>query len=125
MEPHEIPQHCTCLVEGTIPIVFAHAILLQEVILEHSCNLERNFVILSKGTFPDKLYNFREVLFLLKNFFRLRSQFDETWFGVFVVWFQNFGILGVGKGPVDRREMFALGEFLVKTPEDLHNSESG
>ena len=37
--------------------------------------------------------------------------------------FEDFGIFGVGLVPVDRRKVFTLGKFLVKTPKDLYDTK--
>ena len=42
-----------------------------------SINLQRDFVALGQGTFANKLDNFGEILFLLKDFLALRSVCTE------------------------------------------------
>lgn len=113
VEPDKISQHCTCLIEWAVSVVFAHTVLLQEVILQHSSYFQRDLVIFSEGALPNELDDFREIFLLLEYFLCLHPQFHKARLGAFVIWLQNFGILGVRKRPIHRREMFPLCEFLV------------
>jgi hypothetical protein len=45
VEADETFEHAAGLVKRTVAVVLAHAILLQEVVLEHAGNLERDLVI--------------------------------------------------------------------------------
>lgn len=125
MEPDEVPQHRARLVERTVTIILAHPVLLQKVVLQHPRHLQRDLVVLAQRALPHQLHDLGKIVLLLQNLLRLRAQVDEAGFGGLVVWLENFGVLGVGDVPVDGGEMFPLGEFLVETPEDLHDTERG
>ena len=55
----------------------------------------------------------------------LGSKSGEFWVVFIVKLIERAHVLAVADEPVDRREMFALGELFVKTPEHLNNSKSG
>src|SRR2546421_13129129 len=78
-----------------------------------------------KSYLANKLYNFGQIFFFLKNFFCFISQGDKIRFHIFVIGFQYFKIFGETERPVYRREMFALSELLVQTPEHLDNTKCG
>ena len=123
MESHKISQHSTGLVEGTITIIFTHAILLEEIVFEHPGNFKCNLVILAQCTLSNQLYNFGQILFLLKDLLRLCSELDESGFFALIVRFKDFSVFGVRYTPVNGWEVFALRELLVETPEDLDDTE--
>lgn len=70
VERHEILQHSGCLVEWTEAIILAHAVLLQEVILEHPRDLQCDLVRLSQCTLTNKLHDLSEILLLLQDLLR-------------------------------------------------------
>ena len=102
------------LVESAISVVLAHAILLQEVVLVHARDLKRNLVILADGVFAYKLKDLREVLFFLKKFLGLCTQFDKTWLCGIVIRLENLNISGVREVPVDGRKVLSVDELLIE-----------
>lgn len=124
MEANKVSQHRARLIERTVAIVLAHPVLLQEVVFEHPRNFQRDLVIFSESALSDKLYNLSEIFFFLEDFLGLCPELDETRLGGFVIGFENFGVFRIRERPVDGREMFALGEFLVQTPENLYDTKS-
>lgn len=59
MVPNKISQHRTCLVERTIAVILAHAVLLQEVVLQHASYFKCNLVVFAKCALSDELNDFR------------------------------------------------------------------
>lgn len=123
VERNIIPQHCMCLVERAVAIILAHTVLLQEIFLEHSCNLESDLVVLAKCALANELNDLRKVFFLLKDFFCTHAELHETWCVALVMGFEHFGVLRVRQTPINRWKMFTLCQFLIKAPEDLDDSE--
>ena len=122
MERNEVPEHRTGFVKWAVPVVLAHAILLQEIVLQHTGDLQGDLIVFAQCTLPDELDNLCKIVLLLEDLLRACPEFDETRFRGVVMRTQHLEILGVGQVPVDRREMFPLSEFLVETPEDLHDA---
>ena len=124
VELHKVAQHGTRLVERAEAIVLADTVLLQEVVLEHARDLERDLVVLAERTLADKLHDLRKIVLLLQDLLRLGAQLDEAGFGSLVMRLEHLSVLGVRDVPVDRREVFALRKLLVQSPEDLYDAES-
>ena len=95
VERDEILEHRARLVKGAEAIVLAHAVLLQEVVLEHARDLERDLVVLAQRRLADELHDLGEVLLLLQNLFRLRAQLDEARLRRLVVLLKYLRVLGV------------------------------
>ena len=124
VECDEVAEHRARLVEGAESVVLGHTVLLQEVVLEHACDLKRDLVILAEGALPDKLHDLSKVLLLLQDLLSLRPQLNEARLRSLVMLLEDLGVLRVGEGPVDGREVLALSELLVQAPEDLHDTQS-
>lgn len=122
---NEVSKHGAGLVEGAVPVVLGHTVLLKEVILQHTGDLERDLLVLAQSALSDKLHDFGKILLLLQNLLGLRTELNETRLCGLVVGIEDFGVLGIREGPVDGREVLPLGELLVQTPEDLHDTECG
>lgn len=125
VERDEVAQHRARLVERAEAIVLAHAVLLQEVVLEHARNLERDLVVLAKRALADELHDLREVLLLLQDLLRLRAQLDEPGLCRLVVRLEHLRVFRVRERPVDGGEVLPLRELLVETPEHLDDTERG
>lgn len=55
----------------------------------------------------------------------LGSERHKLWVVLLVVVVEGPHVLGVADEPVDGWEVLALCQFLVQTPEHLHNAQSG
>lgn len=62
---YEVLQHRRCLVEGTESIIFAHSILLQEIVLQESSDVKSDLIALSQCRFADQLDNFGQIILFL------------------------------------------------------------
>jgi len=80
MERDEVPKHSTSLVKRAVPVVLAHTVLLQEIVLQHPGDLQGDLVVFAQCTLPDKLYNLCEIVLLLKDLLRACPEFDKTRF---------------------------------------------
>lgn len=125
MIPHKALQHPARLIERAIPVILANSVLLQEVVLQHPRHLQRDLVWLPKSGLSDELHDLGEVLLLLEDLFGLGAEVDEAGLVLVVVGLEDLGVFGVGDGPVDGGEMFALGELFIEAPEDLNDVERG
>lgn len=124
MERHKVLQHRARLVERTITIVLAHSVLLQEVIFEHSGDLQRDLVSLAQRALSDQLHNFGQIIFLLQDLLGLVAVGYEPRVSRLVVGFKDLDVFRVRYVPVDGREVLPLRELLVQSPEDLDNTKS-
>merc|ERR1739848_261986 len=68
-------------------------------------------MVLRKRILADQLHNLLQIVFLLEDLLHLRLQ--------------DADVLGEGDVPIHRWEVFPLREFLVETPEDLHDAQRG
>ena len=93
MEHNKVSKHRTCLVKRAVPVILAHAILLQEIVLQHTGDLQGDLVVFSQCTLPDKLDNLCEIILFLEDLLRASPEFDKTRFCGVVVRAQNFEIL--------------------------------
>jgi hypothetical protein len=84
---HKIAQHGARLVKRTEPVVFAHTILLQEVIVEYACQVPASPRFL-RGYSSYELNDFREILFL-QNLFGAASVIDKGRSAVDIIWLGN------------------------------------
>ena len=82
-------------------------------------------MLLSEGVFTDQLHDFGKFFFFLKDLLNLNLELHEIRIIFVEIVFKHSVVVGVRDVPVDRGEMLSLGKFLIKTPEDLHDSEGG
>jgi hypothetical protein len=74
MERDKVSQHRTGLVKRAVPVVLAHTILLQEVVLQHAGDLQGDLVVFAQRALPDELDNLCEIVLLLRiSFVRVLS----------------------------------------------------
>lgn len=95
VERHKVSQHCAGLVEGAEPIVFAHTVLLQEVILQHAGNFQCDLVALSQCALSDELHDLSKIVLLLQNLLRACSKLNEAWLRRLVMRLKDLGVLGI------------------------------
>lgn len=81
--------------------------------------LKGDLVGFVQGILADELYDLSEILFKLKNTDNLLAKRKEVRIGLLIVGLKGAQILGEGVEPVQRGEVLALSELLVKTPENL------
>lgn len=80
MECDKVPKHPTGLVKRAVPVVLAHTVLLQEIVLQHPGDLQGDLVVFAQRTLSDKLDNLCKIVLLLEDLLRACPEFDETWF---------------------------------------------
>lgn len=80
MEYDKVPEHRTGLVKWAVPVVLAHTVLLQKIVLQHPGDLQSDLIVFAQCTLPDKLDNLRKIVLLLEDLLRARPKLDETWF---------------------------------------------
>jgi hypothetical protein len=95
VELDEVPEHSARLVERAEAVIFSRAVLLEEVVLEHARDLERDLVVLAKRRLADELDDLGKVLLLLQDLLCLRPQVDEPWLSGLIVRLEYLGVLGV------------------------------
>jgi len=76
-------------------------------------------LILGQSVSTNELHNFVKLSFFLENVSESSSETIIFWVNRIEIGFQGSFVIGVGNGPVYSGEMLSLGEFFVKTPENL------
>ena len=118
-------KHTNGLEKGAGVVVLGESVLREEILTDELGNLHDDLLILGKGLLTDELDNLGEVVLLLEDGTALVTEVGVTGVHVVEEGLKNVHVLGVGNEPVDGREMLTLGKLLVKTPEHLHNGQSG
>merc|ERR1712099_57517 len=125
VEANDDLHHPNCLCQWAQHIVVGEAILLQEVFADDLGDLESALLILGERILTDELYDLLQIIFLLQDFLHLLLQHAVFSIVLFEVRLQDADVLGEGDVPIDGREVLALCELLVQTPENLHDAQCG
>ena len=67
VEEHNVADHPARLVERAVAVVRRVTVLLQEVVLDHLRNLERQLVRLGQRVLADQLHNLRQIVLQLQH----------------------------------------------------------
>lgn len=86
--------------------------------------LKSGLLVLTKGVLTDKLHDFNQIIFFLKDVLESTLVSHEVWVSSVVVLGKGSIVVGERDVPVDGWEMLSLGELLVQTPEDLYDIKS-
>lgn len=123
VEAHHTLHHPVSFPHGAELVVVRVSVLLQEVLLDQCGDVQSDLVRVAKRRLTDQLHDLVQI-------FRSRKQLLDTAGkpGVFrvvflVVLLERGGVFTVRLTGVDGREMLALSQFLVQTPEDLHDTQ--
>lgn len=103
-------------------IVITVPILLQEVVLEKTCNIKRNLVWVAKRGFAHKLHDLIQVLGIRKKLPDTVSEAGELGMIFLVVFVKYVGIFTVRLRGIYGREMLSLGKLFIETPEHCNGS---
>mmetsp|Transcript_12586 Transcript_12586/g.39639 ORF Transcript_12586/g.39639 Transcript_12586/m.39639 type:complete len:601 (+) Transcript_12586:190-1992(+) len=125
VEEDDVLHHADRLVERAHLVVGREAVLREVVVLDDLCNLEHELVRLGERVLADELHNLGQVVLVLQDLLHARAHRDELGVRLDVEGLERAVVLGVGDEPVERREVLALRQLLVKAPEDLHDAERG
>lgn len=79
------------LVEGAVPIVLGDAILLKEVLLDESRDIESDLVSLSERTLADELNDLGEFVLFLQDLLGRVAVVKEVGLGALVVGLEDAG----------------------------------
>jgi len=85
VERNKVSKHRTGLVKRAVSVILAHAVLLQEIVLQHTGDFQGDLVGFAQCALPDKLDYLCEIVLLLEDLLRARPEFDKTWFRGVVV----------------------------------------
>lgn len=125
VETHHQLHHPLGLPDRAELVVVRVAVLLEEVLLEQSCHVQGDLVRVTQRALADQLHDLVEFFAIGQQLLDAVAQPWEVGIGLFVILVQDGGVLGVRKRRVDGGEVLPLGELLVETPEDLHDTEGG
>mmetsp|Transcript_31231 Transcript_31231/g.92730 ORF Transcript_31231/g.92730 Transcript_31231/m.92730 type:complete len:665 (-) Transcript_31231:90-2084(-) len=116
-------HHADRLRQRAHEVVVREAVLLQEVLADDLRDLKGALLVLGQRVLADQLHDLLEVVLLLQDLLHLLLQHAVLGVVPLEVGLQDADVLGEGDVPVHGREVLALGELLVKAPEDLHNGQ--
>jgi hypothetical protein len=125
VEVHDGSHHTDGLWKWAVLVIWGERVLLQEFLFDDLSNSEDDLLILRKGVLSDQLNDFGQIFFVLQDLLDGSLHLDEVWVVVGIEAFKGLIVLGIGDVPVERWEMLSLGEFLIQSPEDLHDIQSG
>lgn len=100
------------------------SILLQEFFLDDFSNIKSEFLIFWQWVLTDQLNDFVELDFFVQDFLDGLSQEWEFLVKLVEIRVELSFVVWGWDGPIDWWEMLLLGEFLIKTPEDLYDGQS-
>lgn len=116
-------HHAESLVHGAVIVFLGEGVLLQELFLDNKSSFHDSLLILREGVLTNKLHNFSQLVFLLQNLLDRFSEWHEFFVVLVVVLAEHSVVVGEGNVPVNRWEMLLLSEFLIQTPENLHDGK--
>mmetsp|Transcript_30388 Transcript_30388/g.116485 ORF Transcript_30388/g.116485 Transcript_30388/m.116485 type:complete len:202 (+) Transcript_30388:144-749(+) len=123
IEIDKIAKHQIALVERTISIVRSKRVLCKEVFTDHLRDFKCDLIAFRKRVLSDKLDNLHKRIFRLQDLAGLLLVPSEPRILLLVESFKHLGVVRVRVEPIDGGKMLALCEFLVQSPEHLHDTE--
>lgn len=116
-------HHTDCFRHRAELIIWGLSVLLQEIFLDYLCELQYNLLLFWQRVFSYQLDEFLQLGFLLQNLSYDLSGLHLVRFLFGVILLQNLFIITEWFQPVDWREVLSLCQFLVETPEHLHDRQ--